>query len=100
MCGFIPPGGVYTHVVGVDIIRTGIDEFFVLEDNARVPSGVSYMMENRSTMLHMFPELFTEHNVRPISNYKGRFANLLCQNEYTGSKCGRTHPRYFQLSLL
>ena len=77
MCGFIPPGGVYTHVVGVDIIRTGIDEFFVLEDNARVPSGVSYMMENRSTMLHMFPELFTEHNVKPISNYPKELFNSL-----------------------
>ncbi|MEC7721431.1 MAG: circularly permuted type 2 ATP-grasp protein, partial [Pseudomonadota bacterium] len=51
MCGFTPPGNIYTHIVGVDIVRTGPDEFFVLEDNARVPSGVSYMIENRATML-------------------------------------------------
>ena len=48
MC-FTPPGNIYTHIVGVDIVRTGLDEFFVLEDNARVLSGVSYMIENRAT---------------------------------------------------
>jgi len=77
MCGFTPPGGVYTHVVGVDIVRTGVDEFFVLEDNARVPSGVSYMIENRSTMLHMFPELFTSHKIKPVSNYPHQLFNSL-----------------------
>src|SRR5690606_36279054 len=45
MVGFTPPGGVYTHVVGIDLVRTGPDEFFVLEDNARTPSGVSYMLQ-------------------------------------------------------
>ena len=69
MCGFTPPGNVYTHVVGVDIVRTGPDEFFVLEDNARVPSGVSYMIENRATMLQMFPELFASHRIRTVSDY-------------------------------
>ena len=43
MVGFTPPGGVYTHIVGIDLVRTGPDEFLVLEDNARTPSGVSYM---------------------------------------------------------
>lgn len=47
MVGFMPPGGVYTHIVGIDLVRTGPDEFMVLEDNARTPSGVSYMLENR-----------------------------------------------------
>jgi uncharacterized circularly permuted ATP-grasp superfamily protein len=69
MCGFTPPGNVYTHVVGVDIVRTGPDDFYVLEDNARVPSGVSYMIENRATMLQMFPELFASHRVQPVSDY-------------------------------
>lgn len=69
MCGFTPPGNVYTHVVGVDIVRTGPDEFFVLEDNARVPSGVSYMIENRATMLQMFPELFASHRIRTVGDY-------------------------------
>lgn len=69
MIGVDPPGGVYTHIVGVDLVRTGPDEFFVLEDNARTPSGVSYMLENRETMLHMFPELFSQIQVRQVSDY-------------------------------
>ena len=69
MMGFSPPGDVYTHIVGTDIVRTGDDDFFVLEDNARTPSGVSYMLENRETMLQMFPELFTKVKVQPVSNY-------------------------------
>jgi uncharacterized circularly permuted ATP-grasp superfamily protein len=69
MIGVSPPGGVYTHIVGVDLVRTGDDEFYVLEDNARTPSGVSYMLENRETMLQMFPELFSKNRVKPVSNY-------------------------------
>ena len=69
MIGVQPPGGVYTHIVGIDLVRTGPGEFFVLEDNARTPSGVSYMLENRETMLQMFPELFSRNRVRPVQNY-------------------------------
>ena len=69
MIGMAPPGGVYTHIVGVDLVRTGEDEFYVLEDNARTPSGVSYMLENRETMLQMFPELFTRIKVQPVQDY-------------------------------
>ena len=69
MMGVDPPGGVYTHIVGVDLVRTGPGEFFVLEDNARTPSGVSYMVENRETMMRMFPELFARIGVRPVSDY-------------------------------
>lgn len=69
MIGVSPPGGVYTHIAGVDLVRTGEDDFFVLEDNVRTPSGVSYMLENRETMLQMFPELFTQLKVRPVSTY-------------------------------
>ena len=69
MCGVNPPGGVYTHIVGIDLVRTDEDQFYVLEDNARTPSGVSYMLENRETMLQMFPELFAQNRVRPVSNY-------------------------------
>lgn len=77
MVGFTPPGGVYTHVVGIDLVRTGPDEFMVLEDNARTPSGVSYMLENRETMMAMFPELFTRVAVRPVSDYPRRLAKSL-----------------------
>jgi uncharacterized circularly permuted ATP-grasp superfamily protein len=77
MIGFTPPGGVYTHVVGIDLVRTGSDDFMVLEDNARTPSGVSYMLENRETMMAMFPELFTQIPVRPVSDYPRRLARSL-----------------------
>ncbi|WP_299043179.1 circularly permuted type 2 ATP-grasp protein [uncultured Tateyamaria sp.] len=69
MIGVAPPGDIYTHIVGTDLVRTGDDEFFVLEDNARTPSGVSYMLENRETMLHMFPELFSKIKVQSVSQY-------------------------------
>ncbi|MBD3679653.1 MAG: circularly permuted type 2 ATP-grasp protein [Rhodobacteraceae bacterium] len=69
MIGLTPPGGVYTHIVGVDLVRTGEDQFYVLEDNARTPSGVSYMLENRETMLQMFPELFSKNRVQSVQNY-------------------------------
>jgi len=69
MIGVEPPGGIYTHIVGIDLVCTGPGEFFVLEDNARTPSGVSYMLENRETMLQMFPELFSRNKVRSVSNY-------------------------------
>ena len=77
MVGMVPPGGVFTHIVGIDLVRTGPDEFMVLEDNARTPSGVSYMLENRETMMAMFPELFTRVNVRPVQDYPRRLAKSL-----------------------
>lgn len=77
MIGVEPPGGIYTHIVGIDLVRTGEDEFFVLEDNARTPSGVSYMLENRETMLQMFPELFSQIKVRPVSQYPISLRNSL-----------------------
>ncbi|MEO0544805.1 MAG: circularly permuted type 2 ATP-grasp protein [Pseudomonadota bacterium] len=69
MIGVSPPGNIYTHIVGTDLVRTGPNEFYVLEDNARTPSGVSYMLENRETMLQMFPELFVRNKVRDVSRY-------------------------------
>jgi uncharacterized circularly permuted ATP-grasp superfamily protein len=77
MAGFTPPGGVYTHIVGIDLVRTGPDDFMVLEDNARTPSGVSYMLENRETMMAMFPELFSRVAVRPVSDYPRQLAKSL-----------------------
>ncbi|MFB0610854.1 circularly permuted type 2 ATP-grasp protein [Aurantiacibacter poecillastricola] len=77
MVGFTPPGGVYTHIVGIDLVRTGPDEFMVLEDNARTPSGVSYMLENRETMMSMFPELFSKVKVCDVSDYPRRLAKSL-----------------------
>ncbi len=63
------PHDIYVHIAGIDIIRVDADTFYVLEDNARTPSGVSYMLENREIMLRLFPELFSRHRVAPVENY-------------------------------
>lgn len=69
MIGVDPPLGIYSHIIGIDLVRTDENDFFVLEDNTRTPSGVSYMLENRETMMHMFPNLFADNNVAPIEHY-------------------------------
>ena len=69
MQGLDPPGGVYTHIAGIDIVRVGPNEFYVLEDNARTPSGVSYMLEGREMMMRLFPDLFARHSVAPVEHY-------------------------------
>jgi uncharacterized circularly permuted ATP-grasp superfamily protein len=63
------PHDIYVHIAGVDIVRIGANEFFVLEDNARTPSGVSYMLENREIMMRLFPDLFARHRVAPVESY-------------------------------
>ena len=63
------PHDIYVMIAGVDIVRVGPDDFYVLEDNARIPSGVSYMLENREIMLRLFPELFGNHRVAPVESY-------------------------------
>ncbi|MEM9228200.1 MAG: circularly permuted type 2 ATP-grasp protein [Pseudomonadota bacterium] len=67
--GISPARNVYSHVVGVDLVRTGPDEFFVLEDNCRTPSGVSYMLENREIMMRLFPDLFRTNRILPVDDY-------------------------------
>jgi uncharacterized circularly permuted ATP-grasp superfamily protein len=67
--GVRPPHGVWAHICGIDLVRTGADEFFVLEDNARTPSGVSYMLENREAMIRLCPELFRDFRVAPVDSY-------------------------------
>lgn len=69
MVGFVPPGGVWTHVSGIDLVRTGPEAFYVLEDNCRTPSGVSYMLENREAMLRLFPDLCAAHRIAPVGHY-------------------------------
>jgi uncharacterized circularly permuted ATP-grasp superfamily protein len=69
MQGVDVPGGIYAHIAGIDIVRDDAGEFKVLEDNLRVPSGVSYMLENRKMMMRLFPELFSSHRVAPVDHY-------------------------------
>ena len=74
--GMDVPGGIYAHIAGVDIVRAGDGEYYVLEDNLRVPSGVSYMLENRRMMMRLFPELFATQPIRPVQHYP----DLLLEN--------------------
>ena len=69
MVGVAPPGGVYAHVTGVDVIRDDKGEYLVLEDNLRTPSGASYMLENRAAMKRTFSQLFERHGVAGIDHY-------------------------------
>jgi uncharacterized circularly permuted ATP-grasp superfamily protein len=69
MIGVDVPGGVYAHVAGVDIVKHSDGEYYVLEDNLRTPSGVSYMLENRKMMMRLFPELFANQLIRPVDHY-------------------------------
>ncbi len=109
MIGMAPPGNVYTHIVGVDLVRTGEDDFYVLEDNARTPSGVSYMLENRETMLQMFPELFSRVKVQPVQNYPISLRRSLaaCAPRNCSSECtvailtpGIHNSAYFEHAFL
>ena len=86
--GAKPPHGVYAHICGIDLVRTGADDFFVLEDNARTPSGVSYMLENREAMLRLCPELFDIFPVRPVDSYP----ELLRDTLYSVAPGGAREP--------
>jgi len=69
MVGVDVPGGVYAHIAGIDLVRAGAGEYYVLEDNLRTPSGVSYMLENRKMMMRLVPELFSQQSVAPVEHY-------------------------------
>ncbi|EHR71629.1 hypothetical protein BurJ1DRAFT_2806 [Burkholderiales bacterium JOSHI_001] len=73
MMGVDVAGDIYSHIAGIDIVRAaqpdGSGTYYVLEDNLRVPSGVSYMLENRKMMMRLFPELFARHRVEPVAHY-------------------------------
>ncbi len=77
MIGVNPELGIYSHIIGIDLVRTSENEFYVLEDNTRTPSGVSYMLENRETMMHMFPHLFAENRVAPVETYPDNLRKTL-----------------------
>jgi uncharacterized circularly permuted ATP-grasp superfamily protein len=77
MIGRHPPHGVYIHIAGIDLVRVGPDDFYVLEDNVRTPSGVSYMLQNREVMMRIFPDLFIEHRIAPVETYTDQLLNTL-----------------------
>jgi uncharacterized circularly permuted ATP-grasp superfamily protein len=79
MVGVEVPGGVYSHISGIDIVRDGSGTYYVLEDNLRVPSGVSYMLENRKMTMRLFPELFSLQRVAPVAHYPDLLLDTLRQ---------------------
>ncbi len=77
MQGLRVPSGVYSHISGIDLVRAGDGEYYVLEDNLRVPSGVSYMLENRRMMARLIPELFARQQIAPVERYPDALLNTL-----------------------
>ena len=75
--GIEPPNGVRIHVAGIDLVRDADGRYRVLEDNLRTPSGISYVIENRRAMTHVFPELFSSHRVRPVADYPSHLLEAL-----------------------
>ena len=88
MQGISVASDIYAHIAGVDIVRAGEGEFYVLEDNLRVPSGVSYMLENRKMMMRLFPELFARYRVAPVAHYP----DMLLDNLRSVAPTGVTDP--------
>jgi uncharacterized circularly permuted ATP-grasp superfamily protein len=77
VAGLVPPNGVRVHIAGIDLVRDEQGRFRVLEDNIRIPSGVSYVLENRLAMTRTFPALFAEQHVTPVDGYPARLLAAL-----------------------
>ena len=106
--GFKPPRGIWCHVTGTDLVRHRDGNIYVLEDNLRCPSGVSYVLENRAVMKSMFPQVFAQSKIRPVANYPSRLRDMLefLAPEYVSSpRCvlltpGIYNSAYFEHSFL
>jgi uncharacterized circularly permuted ATP-grasp superfamily protein len=104
MHGVDLPNDVYAHIAGIDLIRTGERDFFVLEDNVRTPSGVSYVLENREIMMRLFPDAFDGQSISPVGNYPERLLENLRAVAPTGAddpevvllSPGRFNSAYFE----
>jgi uncharacterized circularly permuted ATP-grasp superfamily protein len=94
MQGIDVPGGIYAHIAGIDVVRADDGAFYVLEDNLRVPSGVSYMLENRKMMMRLFPELFAQHAVASVEHYP----DVLLENLKSVAPQGATDPKVMLLT--
>ena len=106
MIGMTLQSGVYAHIVGVDLVRNNDGQWYVLEDNLRVPSGVSYMLSNRRMMMRLFPDLFMQHAVRPVDHYPAMLLQTLLDAAEVASPTvvlltpGRYNSAYFEHSFL
>src|SRR5262249_62405712 len=72
-----PPRGIWCHITGTDLVRHRDGQIYVLEDNLRCPSGVSYVLENRAVMKSIFPQVFAASKIRPVANYPSRLRDML-----------------------
>jgi uncharacterized circularly permuted ATP-grasp superfamily protein len=77
LIGWEPPGGIWCHITGTDLVRHSDGQIYVLEDNLRCPSGVSYVLQNRQVMKSLFPEVFAASKVRPVQNYPLKLRDML-----------------------
>lgn len=109
MLNFTPPGGVYVHICGTDLIRDANGQFLVLEDNGRTPSGVSYVLENRAVMKRVFPQLFKDIRVKRVEDYPRRLREALASVAPAGADAppcvvvlspGQYNSAYFEHSFL
>jgi uncharacterized circularly permuted ATP-grasp superfamily protein len=106
--GVVPPNGVRIHVSGIDLVRGGDGAFRVLEDNVRVPSGVSYVLENRHALSRVLGDVMAQHRLRPVSTYPGRLLDALRKSAPPGVEDptvvvltpGAYNSAYFEHSLL
>ena len=106
--GIRPPGGVYTHVAGCDLVRHSDGRWKVIEDNVRIPSGISYVLENRAAMARLVPELFASYRVRPVDHYPQLLLSALrsvapsAESEATVVVWtpGPANPAYFEHAFL
>ncbi len=109
MSGVDLPGGIHVQVAGIDIVRTDDQDFYVLEDNLRTPSGVSYMLEGREIMMRLFPDLVAQQRILPIDNYANELLNTLKSMAPNGTKAdptvvvltpGQYNSAYYEHSFL
>ncbi|HYN53352.1 MAG TPA: circularly permuted type 2 ATP-grasp protein [Methylotenera sp.] len=94
MFGVDVPQQIYAHIAGIDLVRTSESQFYVLEDNLRTPSGVSYMLEDRKMMMRLFPELFRRYSIAPVDHYP----QVLLKNLRAVAQSGVLEPTVVLLS--
>ena len=106
MQGINLPNNTYAHITGVDMVRNSDGQYYVLEDNLRTPSGVSYMLENRKMMMRLYPEMFEQHRIAPVERYPSYLLQTLRESSPVDDPCvvvmtpGRFNSAYFEHSFL
>ncbi|MCW2474833.1 circularly permuted type 2 ATP-grasp protein [Candidatus Symbiopectobacterium sp. NZEC151] len=106
MQGISLPNQIYAHITGIDMVRNSDGEYYVLEDNLRTPSGVSYMLENRKMMMRLYPDMFAQQHIAPVERYPSYLLQTLRESSPVDDPCvvvmtpGRFNSAYFEHSFL